>query len=258
MKKSPDIQIENLTLNFASQVLFNDFTMRLSANRWTCILGKSGVGKTTLLKFLAHLIQSNQKKNQQAISGRVHASDNKPIKGRFSYMAQQDLLMPWLTAFDNTIIGFHLRCEKLTDGIKNKALHLFQRVGLAKEAIHRYPYELSGGMRQRVAIIRTLMEDQPIIFMDEPFSRLDAITRLALQDLAIDLLKDRTVLLVTHDPLEALRLGDIIYVLQGLPAILSKPITLNEKPPRNPASHLILQEQIKLLKLLSVGEKVKK
>ena len=116
---------------------------------------------------------------------------------------------------------------------------MLQRVGLAGEA-NSLPAALSGGMRQRAALARTLMEDRPMILMDEPFSAVDALTRLRLQDLAAELLIGRTTLLVTHDPLEALRLGHRVLVLSGDPARISEPLDPLGLPPRpsdDPALH---------------------
>src|SRR3990167_3228776 len=98
--------------------------------------------------------------------------------------------------------------------------------------MHLYPHQLSGGMRQRVALVRTLMEEKPIILMDEPFSALDAITRYKLQALAVDLLKEKTVFFITHDPSEALRLAHIIYIMQGRPAFLKPVAHLSSAIPR--------------------------
>ena len=112
-----------------------------------------------------------------------------------------------------------------------QAISLLQKVGL-KHALHLYPHQLSGGMRQRVALVRTLMENKPVILMDEPFSALDAITRYQLQDLASELLQNKTVLFVTHDPNEALKLSHEIFIMQGRPATLKSIITLTSKIPR--------------------------
>jgi len=107
-------------------------------------------------------------------------------------------------------------------------------------------------MRQRVALARTLFEDRPIILMDEPFSSLDVITRLKLQNLAAKLLAKRTVLLVTHDPLEALRLGDCIYTMTGSPVKISDPIKPQGTAPRDPTEVHLLEQQAKLLQLLGL------
>ena len=115
-------------------------------------------------------------------------------------MAQSDLLLPWLGALDNVLLGRRLRGER---GGRRAARALLAEMGLAGSESLR-PAALSGGMRQRVALARTLFEDRPIVLMDEPFAALDAITRTRLQDLAVARLGGRTVLLVTHDPLEAI------------------------------------------------------
>ena len=111
----------------------------------------------------------------------------------------------------------------------------------------RTPEQLSGGQRQRVALARTLMEDKPVVLMDEPFSALDAITRLQLQDLAASLLHDRTVILITHDPLEALRLSDEVWAMTGRPVQLDKKLCIDMPAPRALDDALILKWQGELL-----------
>ena len=112
---------------------------------------------------------------------------------------------------------------------------------------------LSGGERQRLALARTLMEDRPIVLMDEPFSSLDVLTRLLLQDLAAELLAERTVLLVTHDPMEALRLGHRIFVMSGSPALLGAPLEPAGAPPRDAAQVSRSDAYRDLLARLGVG-----
>ena len=111
----------------------------------------------------------------------------------------------------------------------------------------RTPEQLSGGQRQRVALARTLMEDKPVVLMDEPFSALDAITRLQLQDLAASLLHDRTVILITHDPLEALRLSDEVWAMTGRPVQLDKKLSIDMPAPRALDDARILKWQGELL-----------
>jgi putative hydroxymethylpyrimidine transport system ATP-binding protein len=123
------------------------------------------------------------------------------------------------------------------------------RVGLTDAASAR-PDALSGGMRQRAALARTLMEDRPVVLMDEPFSGLDALTRLRLQALAAELLAGRTVLLVTHDPLEALRLGEHILIMNGRPATLSVLPDLPGIPPRDPGDPAVQDAYRAILRLL--------
>lgn len=158
-------------------------------------------------------------------------------------MAQQDLLLPWRTVHENVVLGAVLRGEKPE---YEKASHLLSQVGLG-DAAHLRPAELSGGMKQRAALARTLMEDRPVVLMDEPFSALDPLNRLRLQELAARVLRGKTVLLVTHDPLEALRLGDHVHVLAGSPARLQDAITPTGQSPRNITDPDILAQQAELL-----------
>jgi putative hydroxymethylpyrimidine transport system ATP-binding protein len=161
------------------------------------------VGKSTLLRLVADLGGAG------AFDGQIKASDGRAIAGRVSLMAQSDLLLPWLSVLENTILGARLRGEHPD---MSRAERLLDRVGLSRHA-HKKPSALSGGMRQRTALARTLMEDRPIALLDEPFSALDASTRADMQELAAEVLVEKTVLLVTHDPAEAVRLGHKIIVL---------------------------------------------
>lgn len=184
-------------------MLFAGLDLTLEAGRWTCLLGPSGVGKSTILRLIAGL------EAHVRFEGTLQASDRAPLPERVAYMAQDDLLMPWASVLDNTCLGARLRFETPD---RERARTLLARVGLAAHEGKR-PAELSGGQRQRAAMARTLMEDRPVILLDEPFSALDARTRSEMQDLAVELLSGRTVLLVTHDPGEAARLGHGIHIL---------------------------------------------
>ena len=183
--------------------LFGPATVDVAAGRWTCLLGASGVGKSTILRLIAGLPTGAD------FTGTLAAGDGQPLAGRVAFMAQSDLLFPWLSIRDNVLLGARLRGEAPDIA---RADALVARVGLAANATKR-PRQLSGGERQRAALARTLMEDRPVILLDEPFSALDARTRADMQDLAARLLAGRTVLLVTHDPAEAARLGDVILIL---------------------------------------------
>ncbi|MBI0432610.1 ABC transporter ATP-binding protein [Roseomonas sp. KE0001] len=178
----------------------------VAAGRLTALLGPSGVGKSTLLRLLAGLLPLPP-------GARVTTGDGRPLQGRVAWMGQQDLLLPWLDLIGNVALGARLRGERPD---LDRARALIAAVGLAGREGAR-PAQLSGGMRQRAALARTLMEDRPIVLMDEPFSAVDAPTRHRLQGLAAGLLRGRTVLLVTHDPLEALRLAHRILVLRPAP-----------------------------------------
>ncbi|KAB7613990.1 ABC transporter ATP-binding protein [Amylibacter sp. SFDW26] len=179
-------------------------TLNITPNEWTCLLGPSGVGKTTVLREIAAL------ETAVDFDGSITTSDNKPLNDRVAYMAQSDLLFPWLSVLDNICIGAKLRGQSADF---ERATKLLDRVGLSDHKSKK-PKALSGGQRQRVALARTLMEDRPVILLDEPFSALDAKTRAEMQELSAELLKSKTVLLVTHDPAEAARLGHSVYVMQ--------------------------------------------
>lgn len=206
-------------------VLFQDLELNVAAAQWTCLLGPSGVGKSTLLRLLAGLETGGQ------FQGTIESNDHQPMQGRIAYMGQADLLAPWLNILDNVMLGARLRGEEPD---QNRAETLISRVGLSGHTTKR-PATLSGGMRQRVALARALMEDRPFVLLDEPFAALDARTRAEMQELAFELLAGRTVLLVTHDPSEAARLGHHIQILSetGLtrhPVPTSPPIRPYDAP----------------------------
>lgn len=167
------------------------------------MLGLSGIGKSTLLRLVAGLHTGGE------FTGTIAASDGRQVASRTAYMAQSDLLFPWLNVQQNAQLGSRLRGDAPAPG---QVESLLERVGLAQHKCKR-PDQLSGGMRQRAALVRTLMEDRPVILLDEPFSALDSNTRAQMQELAFTLLRDKTVLLVTHDPVEAIRLSQHLYTL---------------------------------------------
>ncbi|MEQ8389769.1 MAG: ABC transporter ATP-binding protein [Thalassospira sp.] len=234
-----DIHLRGARVAFGGADIFHDLDLTLQAGSFTCLLGPSGVGKSTLLRYLAGLEQGD-------VSGNITCSDGFPLTGRVAYMAQQDLLLPWRSVRENVELGAVLRGERPDH---ERSERLIADVGLT-DAAHLRPAKLSGGMKQRAALARTLMEDRPIVLMDEPFSALDPINRLRLQELAAKVLRGKTVLLVTHDPLEALRLGDHVHVLSGTPASLRNAVTPTGQSPRNIADPAILAQQAELLRQL--------
>jgi len=236
---APSLEVRIPRLVQDDVLLFEELALTLPGGRWTCLLGPSGVGKTTLLRCLTGALEG----------AAIDAEDGRGLDGRIALMAQQDLLLPWLDVLDNVLLGYRLR-RALAPAHRERAKALLQRVGLGEDA-DKLPAQLSGGMRQRVALARTLMEDRPVVLMDEPFSALDAINRLKLQDMAAELLEGRTVLLVTHSPLEALRLGHRLLLMHGRPAQLREVAAPKAPPPRHAADPALLHLQGQLLEELA-------
>lgn len=242
--KAPTIDLSHVSVAFDNQSLFNNLSIEFKGGCWHTIIGPSGCGKSTLLRLLAGLINERYIAHSEQIS----ASNKRLISQQFSYLSQHDSLLPWLSALDNTLIGYRLRGE-LTNTTRQKAIKWLERVGLG-DNLNQLPHTLSGGMKQRVALVRTVLEDQPILLLDEPFSALDAITRLQMQDYAAQLFHNKTVLLVTHDALEAARLSDQVWLLAGQPSQIQQSLSLSDTPPRCLQSSQTMSYQQRLFQLL--------
>lgn len=175
------------------------------------IVGPSGCGKSSLLSILAGL--------EKSTVGNI-SFDNNNIK--VGYMLQSDSLFPWRTILENCLIGLEIK-NCLSDNTKARVIELLETYGLG-DFIDKYPSSLSGGMKQRVALIRTLATNPDILLLDEPFSALDYQTRLALSDDVYKIIKNegKTVIMVTHDLAEAISLSDRIVVLTKRPAEIKK------------------------------------
>ena len=204
----PAVSLDQVSLTLGSHLVFDQLAMQFDSAQWHCVLGRSGVGKTSLLRMIAGL--------QQSDGGTIQLRNHDGMSQQIAFIPQEDSLLPWLNIVDNVQLAPRLR-GKATKATRQRAMELLEQVGL-KPWAHALPATLSGGMRQRAALVRALLEDPPVVLMDEPFSRLDAITRHELQMLSFTLMHGRTVIMVTHDPQEALRLSHQIHVLQpGLP-----------------------------------------
>ena len=202
--------------------------LEVQPGEFVALIGPSGCGKTTLLHIIAGLIPPD--------SGEIYLNDAlvPHARSHVAYMQQKDLLLPWRTALKNTLLGPEIAGEDLKR-VEAHARQLFEEFGLAGFE-RAYPAQLSAGMRQRVALIRTLLSRREILLLDEPFGALDALTRAELHQW---LLKARekfpqTTLFVTHDVEEALKLADRVYVLSERPARVKAMITVSLKRPRDP------------------------
>ncbi|GIN88187.1 putative ABC transporter ATP-binding protein YtlC [Heyndrickxia sporothermodurans] len=188
----------------------------LEEGEFISLVGPSGCGKTTMLSILSGLISPTEGKVQ--IDGQAPNSRNSSI----GYMLQQDYLFPWKTIEENILLGLKLQ-NQLTDNRISKTLELLKEIGL--EGVEKqYPRQLSGGMRQRAALVRTLAINPKILLLDEPFSALDYQTKLKLEDLVFETLKSyrKTAVLVTHDIGEAISMSDRILLFAAKPGRLHK------------------------------------
>ncbi|RYL95195.1 ABC transporter ATP-binding protein [Sporolactobacillus sp. THM7-4] len=204
-----------------------EVTMNVDDGRFISMVGPSGCGKSTLFNIIAGLMKPSSGKVQ--LDGKEITNEN----GHVGYMLQKDLLLPWRTILDNVIIGLEIRgVSKKT--ARRRALPILQKYGL-KGFESDHPDALSGGMRQRAALIRTLLYDRDVILLDEPFGALDAQTRLQMQTWLLQIWNDfrKTVLFVTHDIDEAIYLSDEIYVFTHRPGQIKARIDVGLPRPRN-------------------------
>ena len=228
------IEASEVVLN--DETIFKNLNFEFKAGEWTCIMGVSGVGKTTLLKLIAGLIPPSK-------SNKIRGQRGDNFTGQFAYMAQHDLLLPWLNVIENVLLGERLRRQNYSI---SRAKLLLEEFGLGDQIENKIS-TLSGGMRQRVSLARTMIENKPIILMDEPFSALDTINRVKIQDVAFKFLSEHTVLLVTHDPLEAFRVAHNIVLISGTPAKIKETIRPTGHPIRSIKDPNLLREHAELL-----------
>jgi len=193
------------TKNGETEALSN-INLDIKEGEFVCIVGSSGCGKSTLLSILAGL--------EEKSSGEINWNKNTPVIG---YMLQNDALFPWLNIIDNATLGLNIQ-KRLNEENKNYVINLLKTYSL-EDFIYKYPNELSGGMKQRVALIRTLALKPDILLLDEPFSALDYQTRLAVSDDVYKIIKKekKTAIMITHDIAEAISLADRVVVLSKRP-----------------------------------------
>ena len=208
----PVVVADSLTHSYGELQTLRDFSLQVTEGEVIGLAGPSGCGKSTLLELICGLAEPAG--GQLTVAG---SADPDARLGACAYMPQQDLLLPWYSAVDNAALA--LRNGGMSRrNARAQAAELFPRFGLAGFENSR-PAELSGGMRQRVAFLRTLAAGKPILLLDEPFASLDAITRAGMQEWLAEALaaEPRTVILVTHDVEEALYLCDRVAILSARP-----------------------------------------
>ncbi|WDP90192.1 MAG: ABC transporter ATP-binding protein [Desulfobacter sp.] len=221
------LEIRGAAKAFGQHIVFSDFDLKIEPGRFTVLVGPSGCGKSTLLDGLTGVTALNRGK----ISWKGNPLAN--LRDHAAYMQQKDLLLPWLTLMENSLLPVRTGKSKRNDG-REEAATLFEKLGLKGFGGH-YPDQVSGGMRQRCALVRTLMFDRELILLDEPLSALDAITRRELQKLLLMLQSEfnKTILMITHDIEEALLLGDEILLLGHRPMAVADRFTPGQAKPRD-------------------------
>lgn len=211
---------------YGGKPLLEDITIEVKKGELVSLLGQSGSGKTTLFNIVSGLIEPE--------GGKVflHGRDVTGEAGHVAYMLQKDLLLPYKTMVDNVALPLLLTGTKLPQA-REKAAELFDFFGLAGTE-KKYPSQLSGGMRQRAALLRTYLFSDDLALLDEPFSALDTITRSAMHDWFLKVMENihLTTLFITHDIDEAILLSDRIYLLTGSPSRISREIMIEEAKPR--------------------------
>jgi len=241
------IGAHGVSKSFAETDVLRSISFDVEVATWTTILGPSGCGKTTLLRILAGLLDPD--------SGTVSLGSAAAAPGLAAYLPQRDTLLPWRTALDNAILASEIDSRSRPTA-RAEATELFAHFGLAGFE-ETYPWQLSGGMRQRLALIRTFLAHRDVLLLDEPLGALDPLTRAALQDwlLSVWSALRKTILLVTHDVEEALLLSDRVLVMSKRPATIVRDAPVELRRPRDRASAELAAAKGRLLRILLGGRR---
>ncbi|MCL2721668.1 MAG: ABC transporter ATP-binding protein [Treponema sp.] len=218
---------ENITKNYNGEAVVQDINLELNEGGFISLVGHSGVGKTTLFNVLSGVDKPDNGKvflNNKDITG---------LSGKVSYMLQKDLLLEYRTVLDNVILPLLITGEKKNTA-RQKASEYFPMFGLSGYK-KKYPNELSGGMRQRAALLRTCLSSNNVILLDEPFSSLDAITRRKIHTWYAGITEQMKIstIFITHDVEEALILSDTVYIMNGKPGKITHKIDVKPQRPRD-------------------------
>lgn len=220
------LRAEGIKKCFSEKTIIEDVNIHLEEGEIVSLLGVSGSGKTTLFNVLSGLLKPEE--------GHVYLKDEEVTgqPGKISYMLQKDLLFPHKKIIDNVSLPLVIRGVNKKEA-REKADVLFKEFGL-EGTQYQYPGELSGGMRQRAALLRTYLSSNGVALLDEPFSALDMITKTNIHGWYLDIMEKikLSTLFITHDIDEAVLLSDRIYILRGAPGTISEEITIDVKKPR--------------------------
>jgi ABC-type nitrate/sulfonate/bicarbonate transport system ATPase subunit len=224
-----------ISVSFDGIKIIDDISIELKKDEIVCLLGVSGAGKTTLFNVLSGLLHPDA--GTVALDG----TDITGKAGKISYMLQKDLLLPFKTILDNVSLPLRIKGVK-AKAARETASRYFAEFGL-EGTQKRYPHQLSGGMRQRAALLRTYLFSDRVALLDEPFSALDTITKGSMHEWYLEVMEQirLSTLFITHDIDEAILLSDRIYMMTGKPGKITEEIIIHEKRPRN--KEFIVSEQ---------------
>ena len=222
----PVLEVKGVSKSFDGEEIIRNISLELKEGEIVSLLGVSGGGKTTLFNIIAGLStpdEGNIYLEGQEITG-------KPVN--ISYMLQKDLLLPYRTLLDNVALPLTIRGMKKSEA-REKAAGYFEEFGL-EGAEKKYPAEISGGMKQRAALLRTYLFSEKVALLDEPFSALDMLTKASVHEWYLEVMEKikLSTLFITHDIDEAILLSDRIYLLTGKPGSITKEIVIKEPKPR--------------------------
>ena len=242
-----ELKVCNVSKSFDERTIIEDISIELKEGELVSLLGTSGGGKTTLFNVIAGLMEPDK--------GKVYI-DGKDVTGQsghVSYMLQKDLLLPYKTIEDNVSLPLILKGINKKEA-REKAGQYFEEFGL-RGMQKKYPHQLSGGMRQRAALLRTYMFSREVALLDEPFSALDTLTKREMHKWYLKVMDkiQLSTLFITHDIDEAILLSDRIYLLTGSPGTITHMIEITEKKPRDAEFALteeFLEYKRKILALL--------
>jgi len=217
---------QNISKAFDGKSVLQNISVTLHTGEIVCLLGVSGVGKTTLFNIIAGIMKPDTG------SVLLNGQNITETAGKISYMQQKDLLLPFRTILDNVCLPLLIRGARKADARK-EAQQYFEEFGI-EGTQKQYPQELSGGMRQRAALLRTYLFSHEVALLDEPFSALDAITKASIHQWYLAVMRkiNLSTLFITHDIDEAITLSDRVYILNGTPGTITAEIAITSPKPR--------------------------
>ena len=228
----PLLELHGIAKRFGAVQALNDLSLSVQPGEFVTVVGPSGCGKSTLFNMVAGLDEPDPGGILRFKGRGCHARE---LLGRVSFMPQRDLLLPWRNVVDNAILAQEIEGKGRREA-RAQALRMLPEFGLAGFDA-QYPHQLSGGMRQRVALMRTFLFERELMLLDEPFGALDALTRSMMQRWLLDVWQRhrRTILFITHDVDEAIFLGDRVLVMSARPGRVKLERRINLSRPRDAA-----------------------